>query len=239
MVESPPVTFHSDQSAESLTVSGTKPGSTQHSVNSPWGFSPRLSRCCSRLWPQTLRCTSLDPVCAPTGSCPDCWGVNRGHALDRDTNNKQLSQWLSDSQIISPSRWLTALTRICCFSLSDTDPKSWIKDVTVDSETNSVLYVCLVYLVKNGYSRQTNVTSEESVDANMRVPPVWHVCVVVPVLSVLLCVDVGVHPSLAAGRRGSRHRELRGPVTKTLGSLWILLGRVLEGSAATLHNTWL
>lgn len=39
-------------------------------------------------------------------------------------------------------------------------------------------------------------------------PPVWDVRVIIPVLSVLLCVNVGVDPSFAAGRRGSRHRWL-------------------------------
>lgn len=52
------------------------------------------------------------------------------------------------------------------------------------------------FVTNNRYRLYTNI------------PPVWHVCIVVPVLSVLLCVDIGVHPSLAAGRRGSRHRSL-------------------------------
>lgn len=68
-------------------------------------------------------------------------------------------------------------------------------------------------------------------------PPVWNVSIVVPVLSVFLCVDIRVHPSFAACRRGPRHCCLEGPLWRTYSSHRTLGGLILEGSEATLQNT--
>jgi len=73
---------------------------------------------------------------------------------------------------------------------------------------------------------------------NVWIPPTWHMCIVIPVFPALLSVDIGVHPSFAAGS-GTGHCELGRSMSSWSTTFHFrLLGDGLERSAQTYGDAW-